>query len=327
MLSIINVAAGIIVKNNKVFAARRKAGLHLASFWEFPGGKIEPDESPEQCLERELREEFGIETRVTEYIGENVHAYKDKTIRLIAYQVEHLSGDFQLLEHDQFKWLTITELDSLKWAEADIPLAAQFKSKISITHFYQKQAKNYAQETVSIDLKPLYDRFLHHLHPCTHILDLGCGSGRDSKYFLDHGFKITALDGSSELAKLAEVFIKQPVLVSLYQDMLFDAEFDAIWACASLLHCPAVQISSVLTRVNKALKDGGIFYASFKWGTGESSDVLGRLFNNYTCDQLQSLISNIDGFEIIECWDEIKPLRDSTQKWSNILAKKSVTKK
>jgi mutator protein MutT len=87
MLSIINVAVGIIVKNNKVFAARRKPGLHLAGFWEFPGGKIEQNESPEQCLERELREEFGIETQVTHYIGENIHSYNDKTVRLIAYQV------------------------------------------------------------------------------------------------------------------------------------------------------------------------------------------------------------------------------------------------
>jgi len=327
MLSIINVAVGIIVKNNKVFAARRKPGLHLAGFWEFPGGKIEQNESPEQCLERELREEFGIETQVTHYIGENIHSYNDKTVRLIAYQVEYLSGDFQLRDHDQMQWVAIPELDSLVWAEADIPLISQFKSKVSLTRFYQKQASSYAQETTSVDLETLYARFLQHLKPNAHILDLGCGSGRDSRYFLNHGFEITALDGSSELAKIAENLIKQKVLVALYQDMLFDNEFDAIWACASLLHCPEDQILSVLSRVNKALKKDGVFYASFKWGDGESCDALGRLFNNYTCEQLQALVNDIGSFEVIECWEETKPLRDTTQKWVNILVRKTGTKK
>ena len=169
MLSIINVAAGILIKNNKVFAARRKPGLHLAGFWEFPGGKIEFGESAVQCLERELREEFGIEIQVNDYIGENVHAYENKTIRLIAYQVEHLSGDFQLFDHDQVKWLAISELDSLAWAEADIPLIGQLKSKISLTSFYQKQAKSYAQVTANINLEPLYALFLYHLQPQAHI--------------------------------------------------------------------------------------------------------------------------------------------------------------
>jgi len=323
MSSIINVAAGIIVENNKVLAARRKPGLHLAGFWEFPGGKIEQGESPEQCLERELREEFGIETQVIDYVGENIHSYDDKTIRLIAYQVEHLSGDFQLRDHDKIQWVAIPELDSLVWAEADIPLISQFKSKVSLTCFYQKKATSYAQETTGVDLESLYLRFLQHLQPNSHILDLGCGSGRDSRYFLNHGFEVTALDGSSELAKIAENLIKRPVHVGLYQDMLFDNEFDAIWACASLLHCPEDQILSVLSRVNKALKKDGVFYASFKWGDGESCDTLGRFFNNYTGEQLQALLNNIGGFDIIECWEETKPLRDTTQKWVNILVRKT----
>ena len=323
MSSIINVAAGIIVENNKVLAARRKPGLHLAGFWEFPGGKIEQGESPEQCLERELREKFGVGTQVTDYIGENIHSYDDKTIRLIAYQVEHLSGDFQLRDHDKIQWVAIPELDSLVWAEADIPLISQFKSKVSLTRFYQKQANSYAQETASVDLESLYAKFLQHLQPNAHILDLGCGSGRDSHYFLNHGFQVTALDGSSALAKIAENLIKQPVYVGLYQDMLFVNEFDAIWACASLLHCPADQIVSVITRVNKALKKDGVLYASFKWGDGESCDTLGRLFNNYTGEQLQALVNSIGGFEVIECWEETKPLRDTTQKWVNILVRKT----
>jgi mutator protein MutT len=318
----IDVAAGIIVKANKVLAARRKPGLHLAGFWEFPGGKIEPSESPEHCLVRELREEFGVETRVTDYVGENYHVYGDKTIHLIAYRVEHLSGEFQLIDHDEIKWLPITALDSLRWAAADIPLIHAFKSKVSLTDFYQKQAASYADETVGIELGALCMRFLNRLPKQAHILDLGCGAGRDSRFFLNNDFQVTALDGSSELAVFAEKLIEQPVVVSLYQDMTFENVFDGVWACASLLHCPKSQIAAVLVKINQALKINGVFYASFKWGEDETSDSLGRFFNNYTCVQLTSLLNDIGGFEVIECWEESKPLRNSVQKWVNILSKK-----
>jgi 8-oxo-dGTP diphosphatase len=116
------VTAAIMVKANKVFAARRNSGSHMAGFWEFPGGKIEADETPEQCLERELFEEFGIATKVGNYFGDSVYDYGTKTIHLLAYLVTHISGDFQLMAHDKLRWLSLDELDQVKWAPADIPL-------------------------------------------------------------------------------------------------------------------------------------------------------------------------------------------------------------
>jgi mutator protein MutT len=322
MSSTIDVSAGIIVKGNKVLAARRRAGLHLAGFWEFPGGKVESNESPENCLVRELKEEFGIETKITDYIGDNYHAYGEKNIHLIAYRVELLSGEIQLIDHDQIKWLTISELDSVTWAEADIPLVQAFKASISLTDFYQTQAINYAKETVSLDLGDLYSKFFNELPINAHILDLGCGSGRDSRYFLDSGYKVTALDGSANLARIAEELIQQPVVVSLYQDMVFQDVFDGIWACASLLHCPKRQMKTVLNNIYKALKNDGVLYASFKWGVEETSDERGRFFNNYTSKQLVTLIESMGGFKVLTCWEEDKPLRESTQRWVNLLAKK-----
>ncbi|MGS2721007.1 NUDIX domain-containing protein [Paraglaciecola aestuariivivens] len=322
MSSTIDVSAGIIVKGNRILAARRKPGLHLAGYWEFPGGKVEVNESPENCLIRELKEEFGIDTRILAYVGENYHDYGGKTIRLIAFRVEHLSGELKLIDHDEIKWLTIDELDSLKWAEADIPLLQAFKASVSLTSFYQKQAINYAQETVGIDLGDLYSKFLHFLPNDSHILDLGCGSGRDSRYFLGQGYRVTALDGSAELARYAEKIINQPVVVSLYQDMDFEELFDGVWACASLLHCPKAQMGSVFLNIYKALKVDGVLYASFKWGNNESSDERGRFFNNYTSENLVSLINGVGGFEVLECWQEEKPLRDSTQKWVNLITRK-----
>lgn len=124
----IDVTAAIIVKDNKIFAARRKSGVHLAGFWEFPGGKLEEGETPEQCLARELLEELNITVRVGRFVGESIYDYGTKVIRLLAYEVEHLSGDFELIDHDEMRWLAKAELDGIDWAPADIPLVNQYKA-------------------------------------------------------------------------------------------------------------------------------------------------------------------------------------------------------
>ncbi len=124
------VTAAIMVKANKVFAARRNPGSHMAGFWEFPGGKIETCETPEACLVRELFEEFGIVTQVGAFFGENTHDYGTKTIQLLAYQVTHVSGEFELMAHDQSRWLSPDELDQVKWAPADIPLVALYRGHL-----------------------------------------------------------------------------------------------------------------------------------------------------------------------------------------------------
>lgn len=124
----IKVAAAIIEKQNTVLAARRKPGSHQAGFWEFPGGKIEAGETPQQCLERELFEEFGIQSRIGCKVGENTHHYEDKSICLMAYIAQHTGGDFELRDHDQISWLTIDKLDSVDWAPADIPLVDAYYS-------------------------------------------------------------------------------------------------------------------------------------------------------------------------------------------------------
>lgn len=118
----IDVVAAIIEKDNRVFAARRKPGMHLGGYWEFPGGKIESGETPEECLMRELQEELCISTRIGQYIGESLFDYGDKVVRLMAYQVEHIGGVFQLIDHDEFRWLAFEDLLDLTWAPADIPI-------------------------------------------------------------------------------------------------------------------------------------------------------------------------------------------------------------
>ena len=190
--------------------------------------------------------------------------------------------------------------------------------------FYEKNAKAYCEETQKFNVDGLYQPFLNKLHQGEHILDFGCGSGRDSKAFISTGYTITAVDGSAKMAKCAEHFIGQSVSVSTFQELSYRNSFDGIWANASLLHCPRSQIIDVLARIVLALKPNGVAYMSFKWGGNETTDERGRYFNNYTLASLQSLIDEVPELTVVELWSETKPLRGSKQKWVNVLVAKVV---
>jgi mutator protein MutT len=323
MQKIIPVVAAIIVKENKILAARRKAGLHLAGYWEFPGGKVEPSESNEAALLRELKEEFGISANVDYFVGENTHQYGEKTINLLAYRVQHLSGYFQLTDHDKIEWLEPEELYTLKWAPADIPLIDDFLRIFSISEYYDENANEYAQETQSLDVTSNVEKFVNKLGSKGHILDLGCGSGRDAKDFLERGYQVTAIDGSPKLAALAEERIGQKVNVVLFQHLNLPPTFDGVWACASLLHCPPKDLEQTILNIYNALLPRGVLYVSVKHGDLLSTDNKSRLFTYFTEQSLQEALTKNGLFKIEDCWTETKPLRGSDQKWLNVLCRKS----
>lgn len=126
---VLKVAAAIIEKDGFILAARKKTGLHLAGYWEFPGGKVEPGETPEECLCRELWEEFGVRCEIGGFVGESIYNYSNKVIKLLGYYATHCEGLFRLTDHDAILWLLPSELTGLRWAPADIPLVVKLQEK------------------------------------------------------------------------------------------------------------------------------------------------------------------------------------------------------
>ena len=123
-----NVTAAIIERDGRYLLARRAPEKNLAGFWEFPGGKIEANETPEDCLIRELREELHIETRVLEHFCNSVYHYEKGAINLMAYRTEILDGEMQLTVHDEVGWFLPLEMLKLNLAPADIPVAERLAS-------------------------------------------------------------------------------------------------------------------------------------------------------------------------------------------------------
>lgn len=120
-----SVTAAILVKENKILIAKRNTTDRLAGKWEFPGGTIEDGETPEQCLKREMKEEFDIEVMVGDYFSESIYSYSHGQIRLLAYKTYWTAGEMQPKVHDDYQWIDINQLNSYDLAPADIPIAKE----------------------------------------------------------------------------------------------------------------------------------------------------------------------------------------------------------
>ncbi len=199
--------------------------------------------------------------------------------------------------------------------------------------YYDKNAEEFCRATKGADMSFCRDKFLRLLERKNHIkikesdkiqihiLDAGCGSGRDAKAFLDAGYQVTALDASRKICEEAEKLIKQEVLCIRFEEMQFQQEFGGIWACASLLHVSYTEINGILKRFWDALKDDGILYASFKYGTGMRIDK-DRVFYDYEEIVLRNLMTNNCFLvEDIFVTQDVRKSKESEQ-WINVLATK-----
>jgi SAM-dependent methyltransferase len=185
--------------------------------------------------------------------------------------------------------------------------------------YYTDNAKAFFEETLRVDMAPLYARFLPRVPIGGHILDAGCGSGRDARAFLDRGYSVTAFDASEGLAAMAAAHVGQPVQVLRFQDIAWTQAFDAVWACASLLHVSAAELPDALGRLANALRPGGVLYASFKYGSGER-DHHGRRFTDLDEPGLAVLLGQVKGLTELETWTtgDLRPGRES-ERWLNVL--------
>lgn len=188
--------------------------------------------------------------------------------------------------------------------------------------YYDDHADVFYKSTVNADLGKIQERFLSKLQRQAYILDFGCGSGRDTKYFLERGFRVDAIDGSKELCKLACEYTGIEVKNMLFQELEEMGRYDGIWACSSILHLPADELEAVMRKMSDALKDNGIIYTSFKYGTFEG-ERNGRYFTDMTDETFVEFLNRIYVLEIEELWitADVRPERGE-EKWLNLILRK-----
>jgi len=189
--------------------------------------------------------------------------------------------------------------------------------------YYNKNADRFIENTINSNMETVYNIFLKYVIPNGKILDLGCGSGRDSKEFIKRGYSVVAIDGSQEMCKRASDYIGQEVACTLFNEIEYKDEFDGVWACATLLHLPKEVLPEVIARISRALKDNAYFYLSFKYG-GFSGERNGRFFTDMNEETFQELIRKYSEFEIIETMitEDVRPYREN-EKWLNIVLRKN----
>lgn len=188
--------------------------------------------------------------------------------------------------------------------------------------YYNINAETFAEGTVMVDFSATQNRFLEKLEKNALILDFGCGSGRDTKYFLKKGFQVEAVDGSPRLCELAREHTGINVKEMFFQDLSEVEKYDGIWACASILHLPKEELRIVFRKMITALKKDGIIYASFKQGDFEGVRN-GRYFIDFTMDTFKIFLKDMANISIEEYWitGDVRPGRD-TEKWLNLILRK-----
>ena len=190
--------------------------------------------------------------------------------------------------------------------------------------YYERYAASYYENTVNLNMEEALGRFLALLPENAEVLDLGCGTGRDTVYLEDAGCYVTPMDGSEQMCRLAEIYTDKEVLHMTFEEMEFEEVFDGIWACASLLHVEGKDMDRIMKKVVNALKPDGVLYMSFKYGDAEEIRNQ-RLFHDYTEETAYDMVMRQDGVRIVEMWQS-DDVRGIETKWLNLLVKKDPEK-
>jgi len=190
--------------------------------------------------------------------------------------------------------------------------------------FYDQNSQIYYEKTRAAPPVDLLTRFLKHLPEGGRILDAGSGSGRDTLYFIENGFKVTAFDASKKLAQLSSEYTGVEKKVVRFESWEGPASyFDGIWAHASLLHVTPSLVEGVVTKLGQSLKSGGVLFASFKYGEGETVDRQGRSYTNMTTISLSNMLQASTCLEAVEVWErEGTSAYDGLVRWAYLIARR-----
>ena len=189
--------------------------------------------------------------------------------------------------------------------------------------YYNRNATFFSDGTLNVDFSDIQDKFLSYFPTGSLILDFGCGSGRDTLYFLNKGMKVDAIDGSEVLCKIASQNTGISVKHMLFQELNEKDKYDGIWACASILHLPKEELKDVFEKMIISLKPEGYIYTSFKYGEveGYRGD---RYFTNFTENLFKEFITVFPSVTVIDqivtC--DVRPGREN-EKWLNLIIQKS----
>lgn len=191
--------------------------------------------------------------------------------------------------------------------------------------YYDENASVFAENTLKVDFNEVQNKFMSLLPDKAYILDFGCGAGRDTKAFIDKGFKVDATDGSKELCVIASRNTGIKVRQMLFEELSEIEKYDGIWACASILHLPKERLKIVFNKMIKALKPGGYIYASFKFGEfeGERNE---RYFTDFTFESLAGFMEHFPELNEVKKWKskDVRPGREN-EMWLNVIYVKQKT--
>ena len=302
----IKVAAAIIEnEQGQILIARRREGKSQAGMWEFPGGKLEPKESLEECLKRELAEEMQIEIEPYQWYGENDHCYGKTQIRLIAYKARYKSGTIHLIDHDEVCWIDVQELSNYTFAPADVKFVDMLlhehelnQIKSSLKQSYNRFAS--VREAAQPEAWKLEERHAvlesWKREGVQQVLEIGAGPGMDSLYFQQQGLSVQAIDYSEEMVALCQqkgIFAR---VMDFYKLNFADDTFEGIYALNCLLHVPKKALLQVLNEIHRVLKPNGLFFLGLYGGV--STDEVWekdtyepkRYFAMYPDEEIQQIV-------------------------------------
>lgn len=188
--------------------------------------------------------------------------------------------------------------------------------------YYNENAKEFVSDTIDVTFNEMQDIFLEYVPEGGKILDFGCGSGRDTKYFLSKGYDVQAIDGSVELCKIASEYTGITVKQMLFEELDACEEYDGVWACASILHVKKQQLPEIIQKIATATKKNGTVYLSFKYGDFEGVKN-GRYFTYLTEESIEKILRDIPTLTIDRLWitKDVRIARGDEQ-WLNLILKK-----